>query len=79
MTATGNSNRRISGDEVEDDVEDVIEEDDGRPRLKVLFQPTVGKPYASLFPSSNFLTKHRHNPYHLLQGSLASYQKVQED
>ncbi|PVG02471.1 P-loop containing nucleoside triphosphate hydrolase protein [Serendipita vermifera] len=41
VTATGNSNRRVAGDEVEDDVEDVIEEDDGRPRLKVLFQPTV--------------------------------------
>ncbi|KIM31399.1 hypothetical protein M408DRAFT_320460 [Serendipita vermifera MAFF 305830] len=41
VTATGNSNRRVTGDEIEEDVEDVIEEDDGRPRLKVLFQPTV--------------------------------------
>lgn len=31
----------MAGDELEEDVEDVIEEDDGRPRLKVLFQPTV--------------------------------------
>jgi hypothetical protein len=43
VTATGNSNRRVTGEEVEEDVEDIIEEDDGRPRLKVLFQPTVGQ------------------------------------
>ncbi|KAG8826498.1 hypothetical protein FRC19_008750, partial [Serendipita sp. 401] len=41
VTATGNSNRRVAGDEVEDDVEDIIEEDDGRPKLKVLFQPIL--------------------------------------
>ena len=41
VTATGNSNRRVTGEEIEEDVEDVIEEDDGRPRLKVIFQPTV--------------------------------------
>ncbi|KAG8811349.1 hypothetical protein FRC17_002513 [Serendipita sp. 399] len=41
VTATGNANRRATGDAFEDDVEDVIEEDDGRPRLKVLFQPTL--------------------------------------
>lgn len=41
VTATGRSSQRTAGDEVEEDIEDVIEEDDGRPRLKVHFQPTL--------------------------------------
>lgn len=40
MTANGNSNRRVQGDEFEDDVPQDDEHDDGRARLKVVFQPT---------------------------------------
>lgn len=40
VTANGNSNRRVQGDEFEDELQVEQENDDGRARLKVVFQPT---------------------------------------
>ena len=40
VTANGNSNRRVQGDEFEDELQQDEETDDGRARLKVVFQPT---------------------------------------
>jgi hypothetical protein len=61
-------------------VEDVIEEDDGRPKLKVLFQPTVGEliigsSLAKILP----LCICRHHAHNLLSWSLASYSALEKD
>jgi hypothetical protein len=62
-------------------VEDVIEEDDGRPKLKVLFQPTVGQFMVTGLSFGKFspFCIFRHHAHNLLSWPLASYSALKEN